>query len=247
MSEIKNISIPKPCHESWQQMTHVEQGRHCAQCCKTVTDFTTMSNNEVIAYLSAKSNVCGRFNEQQLHGMNHQLYAESSPAAGGWKRLALMMGLLSSVLSFKGTAQTKVVLSEQGPKVKNQSKPGDFMLGKVALIPDSAKFRVVTGCVNDENNASVVGAVIKQSSGTTGTQTDINGNFKLQVPMSATQLTASFIGYNSQRFDIEADNTFQIKLTMQPAFLGEVVVIRTPLIKRIYYKCIKRPFRKLFN
>lgn len=247
MSQIKNISIPKPCHESWQQMTPVEQGRHCAECCKTITDFSAMSNNEVIAYLSATSNVCGRFNEQQLHGMNHQLYAESLPAAGGWKRLALMMSLLSSVLSIKAMAQTKAVVREQGPKVKKQSKLEDFMLGKVAFIPDSVKFRVVTGRVSDENNAPIAGVIIKQLSGTTGTQTDTNGNFKLQVPISATQFTASFIGYKSQLVDIGPDNTFQIKLTMQPSLLGEVVIIRTPLIKRIYYKCIKRPIRKLFN
>ncbi len=37
------LSIPKPCHEDWAAMTPNEQGRHCAVCAKTVTDFTQMS------------------------------------------------------------------------------------------------------------------------------------------------------------------------------------------------------------
>ena len=47
MTHIKNISIPQPCSQSWQQMTPVEQGRHCESCCKTVVDFTPMSNDEI--------------------------------------------------------------------------------------------------------------------------------------------------------------------------------------------------------
>jgi hypothetical protein len=52
MQPIKSISIPQPCHENWNQMTPVEQGRHCIQCSKTVTDFTVMSNNEIINYFA---------------------------------------------------------------------------------------------------------------------------------------------------------------------------------------------------
>lgn len=73
MTPIQNISIPEACHESWQQMTPVDQGRHCQQCCKTVTDFMVMSNDEIISYLSSANNVCGRFNEHQLDSLNHQL------------------------------------------------------------------------------------------------------------------------------------------------------------------------------
>ncbi len=62
-----HLNIPEPCHENWQQMTPNEQGRHCMTCQKTVVDFTLMSDQEVLNYISrASTSVCGRFNNHQL-------------------------------------------------------------------------------------------------------------------------------------------------------------------------------------
>jgi len=49
-------------------MTPDEQGRFCSQCSKSVTDFTQMSDDEVIIYLRLNSDnkVCGRFRKDQL-------------------------------------------------------------------------------------------------------------------------------------------------------------------------------------
>ena len=67
------IIIPEPCNESWDKMTPVNngptgQGRHCSSCEKTVVDFTTMSNDEILGYLSRRNNerVCGRFKTEQV-------------------------------------------------------------------------------------------------------------------------------------------------------------------------------------
>ena len=68
MSTPLRLTIPEPCHENWQQMTPNEQGRHCLSCQKTVVDFTLMSDQEVLQYIStASSSVCGRFNNDQLN------------------------------------------------------------------------------------------------------------------------------------------------------------------------------------
>lgn len=61
------VTIPNPCHENWELMTPQEQGRHCKVCNKVVTDFTTMSNEEIIRYLqSTKESICGRIEDEQL-------------------------------------------------------------------------------------------------------------------------------------------------------------------------------------
>ena len=64
------IRIPKPCHEDWNAMTPNEQGRHCDSCCKTVVDFTTWSNEDILRYLTKHSaaKVCGRFTKAQAMG-----------------------------------------------------------------------------------------------------------------------------------------------------------------------------------
>jgi hypothetical protein len=67
MSAPLHIDVKQPCHENWQQMTPNEQGRHCLSCQKTVVDFTLMSDQEILHYISnASSSVCGRFYNHQL-------------------------------------------------------------------------------------------------------------------------------------------------------------------------------------
>jgi hypothetical protein len=65
----KIISIPTPCHEDWNAMTPEDRGRHCAQCCKTVVDFTEWQPQEILFYLqeNAAKKVCGRFAADQLN------------------------------------------------------------------------------------------------------------------------------------------------------------------------------------
>lgn len=62
------LEIAKPCHENWEAMTPVEQGRHCGHCCKTVVDFTGMNAEEIAAYFFThkQDRTCGRFNTDQL-------------------------------------------------------------------------------------------------------------------------------------------------------------------------------------
>lgn len=60
------LSIPKPCHEKWEDMNPVENGRFCSVCSKTVRDFTGLSDREVMEELGETSNICGNFNANQL-------------------------------------------------------------------------------------------------------------------------------------------------------------------------------------
>ncbi|WDF80491.1 carboxypeptidase-like regulatory domain-containing protein [Mucilaginibacter sp. KACC 22773] len=246
MSNIQNINIPKPCHQSWQQMMPAESGRHCAQCCKTVTDFTTMTNSQIIAYLNNTGNVCGRFNGEQLANLNHQFIADApATAATGWKRLALIMSISSFTLSFKAAAQNKPTTTEQVPRPTGDA--GSFMLGKV-IATDVVKTRAITGCIYDDQNLPIPGVIVKIPSGVTGTNTDAAGKFRLTIPADTKQVQVAFIGYKTMLVDICADENYQVKLTTEQVLvMGDIMVIRQPLIKRIYYKCIKKPIKKIFN
>ncbi len=242
MNNITNISIPKPCHQSWQQMTPADTGRHCAQCCKTVTDFTAMSNSQIITYLGNRSNICGRFDDGQLSNLNNQFYADGLPATGGWKKLALLMGLMGSMVSFKAVAQKKAITTEQSPK--GQSASNNFTLGVVS-VPDSTKNRVIYGQICDENDEPLPGAKIELPLEGAVTQTDKDGNFKFIVPAMLNKVHVSSIGYMSAAIDINKSDFYLLKLN--PAMMGEVVIVRSSAIKRIYYRCIKKPIRKIFN
>lgn len=62
------ISIPKPCHENWNNMLPEDQGRHCLSCSKTVIDFSDWNEDQILHYLKSKNTerVCGRFNVTQV-------------------------------------------------------------------------------------------------------------------------------------------------------------------------------------
>ncbi len=62
------ISISNPCHEDWNKMSPNEQGRHCSVCCKTVVDFTKMSDDEIKQYFLKykEQKTCGTFHSSQV-------------------------------------------------------------------------------------------------------------------------------------------------------------------------------------
>ncbi|WP_298894059.1 energy transducer TonB [uncultured Psychroserpens sp.] len=69
------ISIPKPCHENWSEMTPNEKGRFCQSCSKTVVDFTKMNTNEVQTFIhhNKDQRICGHIKQNQLDAINLQV------------------------------------------------------------------------------------------------------------------------------------------------------------------------------
>lgn len=72
MQNYYSISIPKPCHENWDNMTPKNKGRFCNSCAKTVIDFTKMDICEIQDFIDDnKSNrICGHFKQSQLDSIN---------------------------------------------------------------------------------------------------------------------------------------------------------------------------------
>lgn len=83
---------------------------------------------------------------------------------------------------------------------------------------------VITGTVTDENGAPIPGATVLIEGTTTGTATDIDGNFSLDAEEGAV-LLISFIGYESQRITVGTQTDFSITLLEDQSSLEEVVVV----------------------
>ena len=61
-----HISIPKPCHESWDRMDATALGAFCNSCKKEVIDYSAMTDREVIEQLTQAKVGCGRFRVDQV-------------------------------------------------------------------------------------------------------------------------------------------------------------------------------------
>jgi hypothetical protein len=245
MTSITNIRIPEPCHQQWQQMTPTANGRHCEQCCKTVVDFTKMSNNEIINHLSTNNHVCGRIGEQQVNSINMQLVSQQPQNKGGWVKWMMAAALFVSTAYSRANAQSTTQPTEQ--TVNSNVQAVGFPLGKIAF-PDSAKYQIITGRVTDDNNKPLVGAIIKTDQGNAGTQTDVEGNFQLRVPLSTKRLTISFLSYESTVIELKkAGKILKVKLRENTVMLGGLGVTRSTSLKRLYARYVQNSVRGIFT
>lgn len=82
----------------------------------------------------------------------------------------------------------------------------------------------IKGKVTDKNGAGIPGATVLIEGTTTGTATDINGDFSLDAPEGAV-LVFSFIGYQSQKITLGNQSTVNVTLQEDLSSLDEVVVV----------------------
>jgi iron complex outermembrane receptor protein len=92
--------------------------------------------------------------------------------------------------------------------------------------------RTITGTITDaETKEPLLGANILIQGTTTGTITDFDGNFSLDVPEGTTGLLISYTGYAEIVYPLGAENILNIELTAGE-LLDEVVVIGYGTVKK---------------
>ncbi|MEI7421734.1 MAG: TonB-dependent receptor [Prolixibacteraceae bacterium] len=96
-----------------------------------------------------------------------------------------------------------------------------------------AQQKSVTGRVTDENNEPVPGANVVIKGTTNGTVTDVDGNYKIQVPANSKILTVTFIGFDTQDVNITGKSVVNIKLKLSSIGLEEVVAVGYGVQKKV--------------
>ncbi len=87
----------------------------------------------------------------------------------------------------------------------------------------------ISGKVVDANGEPIIGAGIVVKGTTTGTVSDVNGDFKLNVAVGTT-LEITCVGYSSQ--DVKAANNLLVKLAEDVTLLQETVVVGYGTMKK---------------
>ncbi len=102
-----------------------------------------------------------------------------------------------------------------------------FLLVSCFLLISLVSFgqRTITGTIYDEGtNETLVGANVLIKGLSIGTVTDVDGNFKLEVPEGSNVLFISYTGYQSQEITLDDATNYTINLSAGE-ILDEVVVI----------------------
>jgi Ca-activated chloride channel family protein len=86
--------------------------------------------------------------------------------------------------------------------------------------------RVITGVITDADNGSpLIGVTIVIEGIQTGTISDVNGKYSINVPNPGTALIFSYIGYKTQKVPVKAIDVIDVSLKKEEMNLSEVVVV----------------------
>jgi len=224
MTKHIQLIIPEPCHESWDKMTPVEQGKFCASCQKKVIDFTGMSDEKLSAFFrKPDTSVCGRFQKEQLE-KDLVIPRKRIP----WVKYFFQIALPAVLFSYKGYAQQvkgKVLVKPDTLLIERESKPTEKDI-------QTQRFsrRVLAGRVVDAKRNGIGYASIWRENSSQGTAADSAGYFRLTVndQEPLIQLKVSYIGYKtaSIQVDLKMGNVIpDIRLENADMMLGEVTVV----------------------
>jgi hypothetical protein len=89
----------------------------------------------------------------------------------------------------------------------------------------------VTGTIVDEHGETIIGANIMTEDGKTGTVTDIDGNFTLNVPYG-TKLLITYIGYESETIEAAPGN-IRVVLRESSVMLEDVQIVAYGAQKKV--------------
>ncbi|WAC12566.1 TonB-dependent receptor [Dyadobacter pollutisoli] len=119
-------------------------------------------------------------------------------------------------------AGRQIILSKQGPEPKSGSiaEPGrpDFK----ASHPNN---KVIGGTVSDETGAGLPGVSIVLKGSQTGTVSDVEGHYSLDIPDGPAYLIFSFVGYLPQEIEVGTRTSLDVILRPDTKALDEVVVV----------------------
>ncbi len=226
------INITNPCHENWNAMTPVEQGRFCAACAKTVIDFSNMSEQEVLAYFStAGADVCGRLNAGQLNKTIH----EQSPKRFSWA-YAWNMIIAATLFSFNAKGQSKKTTVKKTAVSQKKISVTPQVMGTVGIGQDSPLpiKNGIGGVVLDRKTRQPVSyASITVKGMPYGLAADSAGRFMLRNIQEDT-IRVSALGYEAEEFGIDRGKPEQ-EIWLQPAAKSlDPVVVQAPVTHTFY-------------
>lgn len=92
--------------------------------------------------------------------------------------------------------------------------------------------RKVSGTVVDDSGEPLIGVSVVVKGTTTGTVTDLDGNFTLDIPNNNTVLQVSYVGHTTKDVAVGSQQSLSIVLETDNEILDEVVVVGYGVVKK---------------
>lgn len=175
MKKAITITVPKPCHENWDEMTSTEKGKFCGVCTKEVVDFSKSSDEELFKKIAKGQNLCGRFNASQL---DRKITLERKSK----NSLLPYAASLLLPLSLLGGSDS---LAQGGPRVF-ESNYTSLGIGSNPI----KSIVTITGFITDENNIPISNAEVFVLETGKSVRTKPDGSYRLVCTSGSTIFSA---------------------------------------------------------
>jgi len=224
-------------------MTPGDKGRFCDSCQKTVVDFTSMSDMQLIAFFKKPStgSVCGRLYNEQLE-RDFEIPRKRIP----WMKYFLQLIIPAFLFTSKAKAQGKIRVMGDTTVLVDSNKTRKNINESCNIQPEINKPKKVTGKLVDEKGEAISNATVVIKGTRSGVAADANGNFHIGffADRSPATLVFSGVGFETKEITIDSNkNEIRCNVqsnTMLTGTLGGVV-----MIERIQRK--KKEPMKLFQ
>ena len=225
------LSIPEPCHESWEKMKSGEGGKFCEHCSKNVIDFSMMSDEQVLRVLQNNNDgLCGRFANQQL---DRFIGAPRKTSPKNW--LSVLTGLALMSQTEKANASNKTTLTHDFVSLEGQTSSLYKTANKQDLRSDTDNI-TISGNVVDDKGEGVAFATVRVMGTKEGVQCDAEGRFQLKTSLhvDTLRLEVAAIEYNTAFISVASldkqtlQEVLKIVLTKRniEVTVGAVVTVR---------------------
>lgn len=227
---IREIKIGYSCHKDWSKMSGSNAERHCEFCSKSVFNFSNSSNDEILEFLAKRKDqqTCGKFNIYQVELLNQSISNSNRTNLLRPLIVGTSIATLISCGTFKQVCETKYVHECSNVKIiSNISNP------------DSLSTVLIKGQIFDDVNEPLIGANFVFDDSKLGCTTDIDGKFEIEVKLDElkSQTTSvQYVGYETFQIPLIDIKNKEVKISMvdMGVLLGEVVIIKQPLHKRLW-------------
>jgi len=203
-----SISIPKPCHENWREMTPLEKGRFCDSCQKQVFDFTRSSDRSIIQKINSQKNVCGRLLSSQLE---RDLIAPKEKS-GFW------IAGVSGILSFLSLGNQQIFAQE---KVNTEQ-----VENKTSTEKNDANFSediIISGVVYENTEFPLPRVNIQNKRTLLFTTSDFDGKFNLVVK-KGDLIEFTHVGMEGYSEIVTSEKPLEINMIENIQLTGEIIV-----------------------
>lgn len=225
---------PPPCYQDWDATAKVPSGRLCAQCDKTIVDFSKKTWVDILEIQKASQfSTCGKYSDKQIKHWGHQ-----PPAVDlSWFRKLSLTGML-----------VLVGLKSVDAQVVEKSIATEMLIHDSVLSPkDSTGFTEFKGILLDSitnKPLSYATLILPQKNG--GVYTNEDGSFKLLVPNdlilgNKVQVTFKCMGYQDKKLILVKESVYTLSLKASIVPEGLVFRVSEPTLKQKTGK----PFRRM--